>query len=78
MWSTLPPRSEAERPPQIEPECSRFWTLYLLAVAPLLYVAIVAAVAALWPADSTTTSSPAPAAGSSSTACPASTAGSSR
>lgn len=78
MWSTLPPRSEAERPPQIAPECTSFWSLYLLVMAPLVYVALVAAVAALWPADSTTTSSPAPAAGSSSTACPASTAGNNR
>lgn len=78
MWSTLPPRGSAERPPQIAPECTSFWRLYLLTMLPLLYVAIVAAVAALWPADSITTSSPAPADGSSSTACPASTAGSSR
>lgn len=78
MWSTLPPRDAAERPPQIEPECTSFWRLYLLVMAPLVYVAIAAAAAALWPADSITTSSPAPAAGLSSTACPASTAGSSR
>ena len=52
-----------------------FWRVYLTAP---VFVALVAAASALWPAGSITTSSPAPAAGSSSTACPASTAGSSR
>lgn len=70
--------SESERPLRVDPACTSFWRLYLLVIAPLVYVAIIALAAALWPADSTTTPSPPAAAGSSSTGCLASTGGSSR
>lgn len=53
--------------------CTIFWWFYLGLLALIATVA-----AARWQADSTTTPSRAPAAGSSSTGCPASTAGSSR
>lgn len=78
MLSTYSHMSEAERPLQVDPACTSFWRLYLLVIAPLLYVALIAADAALWPADSTTTSSRPADAGSSSTGCQASTDGSSR
>ena len=63
----------AERPLTVDRACTLFWRWY---VALMLCIAAVAT--ALWPADSTTTSSRATAAGSSSTGCPASTHGSSR
>jgi len=78
MLSTYSHMSEAERPLQVDPACTSFWRLYLLVIAPLLCVALIAADAALWPADSTTTSSRPADAGSSSTGCQASTDGSSR
>lgn len=78
MLSTYSHMSEAERPLQVDPACTSFWRLYLLVIAPLLYVALIAAATALWPADSTTTSSLPADAGSSSTGCQASTDGSSR
>ena len=55
MLSTYSHMSEAERPLQVDPACTSFWRLYLLVIAPLLYVALIAAATALWPADSTTT-----------------------
>lgn len=47
MLSTYSHMSEAERPLQVDPACTSFWRLYLLVIAPLLCVALIAADAAL-------------------------------
>lgn len=75
MSSNFPPCEQAPRPPAIDPIARAFWRFYC---ALLLVILAGAGSAALWPADSITTSSRAPGAGSSSTDCPASTPGSSR
>ena len=62
-----------ERPLTVDRACTLFWRWYVA-----LMLCIASAAAALWPADSTTTSFRPAAAGSSSTACPALTPGSSR
>lgn len=78
MWFNYPPLYLADRPATTHPTGCRFWRAYVAFLAAPAFVMLVALASALWPADSITTSSPAPAAGSSSTACQVSTAGSSR
>lgn len=79
MLSIYSTRSEAVHPMRIsEPECSTFWRAYLAFLLTPVFFGAIALAAALWPADSTTTSSRPADAGSSSTGCQASTDGSSR
>lgn len=77
MWSIpdLPPRHKAPAPFVAPREATVFLRWYLALFA---LIVVNALAAALWPADSITTSSRTTTAGSSSTACPASTPGSSR
>lgn len=75
MWFNFPTRASAPCPPSVDPIARAFWRFY---GALLLVIMAAAASAALWPADSITTSPRPTAAGSSFTVCPASTPGSSR